>query len=930
MKRATSIRYCASRQNVLNIHHHKHHYPTRHQHHLFHTSTPTRNKQQQQPHERHERHEQTSAETNANNKKYVLSMFPYPSGSLHMGHVRVYTISDVISRAFRMNGHHVLHPMGWDAFGLPAENAAIERGVAPSDWTQLNIRQLKRQLELLDLNIDWENHEISTCSPDYYRWTQWLFLQLFKTGNAYQKESFVNWDPVDQTVLANEQVDAMGRSWRSGALVEKKKLRQWFFAIRKFAPQLLHDLDGLNDWPENVKAMQRAWIGESKGSEFVFKIFDKKGGGDGNGDESVSIKVFTTRPDTIFGVTYLAMAPEHDLVSRLTLDSEKETVTAFVQRLQSMSGTRRTEQAGTSKEGHFLGVYAIHPLTNQKIPVYIADYVISDFAEGCVMGVPAHDTRDYEFAKKHSIKVVQVIKPEENGDDAQQEERENNNEGCYTGSGTLINSGQFDGLSNNEAKQLITDHAEKLGVGAGTLQYRLRDWLVSRQRYWGAPIPIIHCPSCGPVAVPEDQLPVPLPEGIDFKSLKGNPLATAQDWLNVKCPCGKGVDCKRETDTMDTFVDSSWYFLRFTDARNQEKAFDPEVTRKWMNVDYYIGGIEHAVLHLLYSRYIHKFLRSLGYVHDKEPFKKLLTQGMVQGETFKNPETDRYYKPNEIERLADGSVVDKETRTVLKPVWEKMSKSKYNGVDPNDIVSKLGSDVIRLFILFKAPIEKELEWDARQIAGQERFLKKTESLIAAFVNAKSKHQEYQPTRDASFLVELGSLIDQTRRNIFDEQVLNTCISNLHKYSNVLHDVAKHEQELLSEAFETAIIQLSILMAPFAPTFATKMFTSVTQHLPRESEWRREPSVHRHPFPTSQVFSDLVESHVSAQKTVKVTLAFNGKARGEIEIAKDDLTNEDKLKSIITESKEGQKYLQNAKIQKIVVVAARNLVNIVCK
>jgi len=840
-------------------------------------------------------------------------MFPYPSGSLHMGHVRVYTISDVISRAFRMNGHRVLHPMGWDAFGLPAENAAIERGVAPSDWTKWNIGQMKKQLELLDLDVDWDR-EISTCSPEYYKWTQWMFLQLFKTGNAYQKESFVNWDPVDQTVLANEQVDATGRSWRSGAIVEKKKLRQWFFSIRKFAHDLLHDMDELENWPENVKAMQRAWIGESRGAEFVFKIVVP-----GSEQQQHSIKVFTTRPDTLFGVTYLAVAPEHDVVSQITPDSEKESVATFVQRLQSMSGTKRTEQAGTSKEGHFLGVYAIHPLTNQKIPVYIADYVIADFAEGCVMGVPAHDTRDFEFAKKHSIDIVQVIKPLE---DIEGE--------CYTGSGTLVNSGNFDGVSNSEAKKLITEHAKELGVGTETMQYRLRDWLVSRQRYWGAPIPIIHCPSCGPVAVPESDLPVRLPEGIDFKSLKGNPLASAQDWLNVKCPCGKGVSCRRETDTMDTFVDSSWYFLRYTDATNKNQPFDPEVAKKWMNVDFYIGGIEHAVLHLLYSRYIHKFLHSTGYVEDKEPFKRLLTQGMVQGETYKNLETDRYYKPDEIERLPDGTVVDKQTRTVLKAVWEKMSKSKYNGVDPTDIVSKLGSDVVRLFILFKAPIEKELEWDSRQIAGQERFLKKTEALISAFVAAKKNNIEYQPSEDSSYLIELGTLIDQTRRNVFEEQVLNTCISNLHKYSNALQEVAKNDKVYHTEAFEVAIIQLAILMAPFAPGFASQMFTSVTSHLPLDNEWKKTPSVHHHPYPTSKVFQKLVEAHSSIQSTVKVTLAFNGKARGEIEVAKDDLANEDRLKEIISESKEGQKYLADLKIQKIVVVAARNLINVVCK
>jgi leucyl-tRNA synthetase len=844
------------------------------------------------------------------NKKYVLSMFPYPSGNLHMGHVRVYTISDVLSRAFRMNGYRVLHPMGWDAFGLPAENAAIERGIDPATWTKLNINQMKTQLNLLDLNFDWDR-EVVTCSPDYYKWTQWLFLQLLKTGHAYKRESYVNWDPVDQTVLANEQVDATGRSWRSGALVEKKKLNQWYFAIKKFAHDLLHDLDELSEWPESVKMMQRAWIGESKGAEFIFKIKDS----------DLSLKVFTTRPDTIFGVTYLALAPESDLVQQISPINERETVSQFIQRLQSMSGTKRTEHAGISKEGHFLGVYAIHPLTNKLIPVYIADYVIAEFAEGCVMGVPAHDTRDFEFATRHNIDIIQVIEPVDKSE---------SNE-CYIGDGVLINSGDFNGISNLEAKKLIVEYAQKLGFGCETINYKLRDWLVSRQRYWGTPIPIINCPQCGPVPVPENELPVLLPEGLMFQSMKGNPLATADNWLNVKCPCGKGVDCKRETDTMDTFVDSSWYYLRYTDAKNNERVFDPEIAKKWMNVDFYIGGIEHAVLHLLYSRFIYKFLKSQGYVLHKEPFRKLLTQGMVQGETFKDPETDRYYKPDEIQRLEDGTVIDKKSGVILKSVWEKMSKSKYNGVDPTDIVSKHGSDVVRLYILFKAPIEKELEWDPQQIVGQERFLKRTEALANSFADLRRTSTDYRKVSDiSSHLVELSLLIEQTRKNLYDEQVLNTCVSNLHKYTNTLHEMTKNPNVIYTKAFELAIINLSVMMAPFAPSFSDRMFKTLIEHLPSNIEWRKVSSVHDLPFPTSDIFKKLIQEDANEQNSVKITLSFNGKVRGFMEVTKDILQDTEKLKEIISASKEGQKYLPGGvpSIQKIVVVSHRNLVNIV--
>ncbi|EFC47218.1 predicted protein, partial [Naegleria gruberi] len=638
-----------------------------------------------------------------NKKKYVLSMFPYPSGNLHMGHVRVYTISDLIARTHKMLGYNVIHPFGFDAFGLPAENAAIERGVSPADWTHKNIAHMKEQIKALDFDFDWER-EVITCNPEYYKWTQWLFLQLHKKGLAYQQEALVNWDPIDNTVLANEQVDSQGRSWRSGALVERKNLRQWFFKIREFANELLEDADTLENWPINVRTMQKQWIGKSEGAEFSFET-----------TSGSKITVFTTRPDTIYGVTYLAVAPENDkLIAAMVPESDKSRVDAFIKRLSSLTSVKRNEVASNSKEGCYTGVDAIHPITKERIPIYIADYVIADFAEGCVMGVPAHDTRDFEFAQKHSIQVKRVIKPLDDIVDENQ---------CYTEkNGILVNSAQFNGMKIAEATPKIIQFAKEQGFGGPSVQFKLRDWLVSRQRYWGAPIPIIHCPQCGPVPVPEKDLPVLLPTNIEFTGKGPSPLAKVEDWINVKCPCGKGIDCKRDTDTMDTFVDSSWYFHRYTDAKNDKEAFSVEKSDKEMNVDIYIGGIEHAILHLLYSRFIHKFLHSEGYMKHKEPFDTLLTQGMVQGETFKDLDNNKYYKPEEMTRLEDGTVVDKNTLKPLTSVWEKMSKSKYNGVDPEAVVKEFGSDTVRLYILFKAPYDKELMWEQNQILGQQRFL----------------------------------------------------------------------------------------------------------------------------------------------------------------------------------------------------------------
>ncbi|HHP7232226.1 MAG TPA: leucine--tRNA ligase, partial [Xenococcaceae cyanobacterium] len=563
-------------------------------------------------------------------KFYALSMFPYPSGNLHMGHVRNYVITDVIARLKRMQGYRVLHPMGWDAFGLPAENAAIERGIPPAQWTAQNIAQMRSQLQALGLSLDWDR-EVTTCSPDYYQWTQWLFLQFFQAGLAYQKEAAVNWDPVDQTVLANEQVDSEGYSWRSGAKVERKLLKQWFFKITDYAEQLLQDLDQLSGWPDRVKTMQANWIGKSVGAYLEFPIVGRE----------EKIGVFTTRPDTIYGVTYVVLAPEHPLTPQVTTPEQKIAVEDFIQEVASESEIERTAE-DKPKRGIKTGGVAINPFNGAAIPILIADYVLYEYGTGAVMGVPAHDTRDFKFAQENDLPIVTVVAPE-NSDPAELQLQ-----AAYTDPGIMINSGQFDGTPSEVGKTKIIEYAEAQGYGKARIQYRLRDWLISRQRYWGCPIPIIHCPSCGQVPVPDRDLPVELPEQVEFSGKGASPLAKLEDWVNVSCPsCGEPA--KRETDTMDTFIDSSWYYLRYTDAQNSDAVFDKNKVNDWMAVDQYVGGVEHAILHLLYSRFFTKVLRDRGLLSFDEPFKRLLTQGMVQNITYKNPTTGKYIPVTEVD-----------------------------------------------------------------------------------------------------------------------------------------------------------------------------------------------------------------------------------------------------------------------------------------
>ena len=600
-------------------------------------------------------------------KFYALSMFPYPSGKLHMGHVRNYTIGDVISRYKRMNGFNVLQPMGWDAFGLPAENAAIQNSTAPAKWINENINHMRSQLKQLGLSIDWDR-EISTCNVDYYKWEQWLFIQLYKKGLIYKKTSMVNWDPIDKTVLANEQV-VDGKGWRSGAKVERREIPQYFMKITDYADELLEGLDDLDEWPDQVKTMQRNWIGKSSGCEINFEL----------SESNEVIKVFTTRSDTLMGVTYLAIAPEHKISYSLSVGSKK--IKDFIDECQKI-GVSEAEISTAEKRGIFSGLFVKHPITQENVPVWIANYVLINYGEGAIMAVPAHDDRDFEFSQKYQLPIKQVIKS-------------NNYNGtkAYLGTGNLINSNEFDGLSSKESTIAISKKLESLGRGKKKVQFRLRDWGISRQRYWGCPIPMIYCEDCGDIPVNAHDLPVVLPENIKMnESDVGSPLNKIPDFYLCVCPkCGKNA--KRETDTMDTFFESSWYFARYACFDQENKMLDDRVNY-WLPVDYYIGGIEHAILHLLYARFFNKVLSDIGLIKSKEPFIKLLTQGMV---------------------LKDGT---------------KMSKSQGNTVDPQQLIEKYGADTARLFIMFAAPAEQSLDWSDHGIDGAHRFLKRLWNIVS--------------------------------------------------------------------------------------------------------------------------------------------------------------------------------------------------------
>lgn len=845
---------------------------------------------------------------------YALSMFPYPSGNLHMGHVRNYVITDVIARVQRLRGRRVLHPMGWDAFGLPAENAAIERGVDPGDWTDQNIASMRQQLAQLGLSIDWDR-EVATCHSDYYRWTQWLFLQFLESGLAYQKDATVNWDPIDQTVLANEQVDSEGRSWRSGALVEKRKLRQWFLKITDYAQQLLDDLSKLEGWPERVRTMQANWIGRSTGAELQFTVVDAAGN-----DTAERITVFTTRPDTIFGASYVVLAPEHPLVAQLTTAEQEIAVEAFCDLVSRQSEQERTAE-DKPKRGVPIGAQVRNPANGELIPIWIADYVLADYGTGAVMGVPAHDQRDFLFARQYELPVQQVIIPE--GSDEHAFEG-----GAWTEAGVLISSGRFGGLHSGEAKQAITAAAEAEGWGREKVQFRLRDWLISRQRYWGCPIPVIHCDSCGVVPVPAEQLPVELPRNVSLAGKGGSPLAQLESWWQVDCPCC-GQPARRETDTMDTFMCSSWYYLRYSDAHNSRLPFAREAVDRWLPVNQYVGGIEHAILHLLYSRFFTKVLRDRGLLGFDEPFQKLLTQGMVQGITYKNPISGKYIAPADVADPSDPR--DPISGEQLETFFEKMSKSKYNGVDPAQVIERYGADTARMFILFKAPPEKDLEWDDADVEGQFRFLQRIWRLVEAACDrglsltagagnleavraalssgseAEAKGAEQELRRAVHTAIEAIS------EDLDGDYQFNTAVSELMKLSNAMAAHLENSRPLLAcEALRT----LLILLAPFAPHLAEELWTRLGGR--GETEPLQTSSIHGQRWP-------VLDPAALVRDTVPLVIQIKGKVRGSLEVPAD--ADKATLEQLALASEIASKWLEGRPPSRVIVVPGK-LVNLV--
>jgi leucyl-tRNA synthetase len=684
--------------------------------------------------------ENKTFEVNEDSKKekfYCLSMFPYPSGRLHMGHVRNYTIGDVISRFQRMLGKNVLQPIGWDAFGLPAENAALKNKVAPAKWTYENMAYMRQQLKKMGLSYDW-SREIATCHPEYYRWEQWLFIQLFEKGLVYKKNSTVNWDPVDQTVLANEQV-IDGKGWRSGAVVEKKEISQWFMKITDYAEELLQDLDGLKDWPEQVKTMQKNWIGKSKGLEITFK------------NKYQDLSVFTTRPDTLMGVTYVAIAAEHPLVKHAT----NPDVSAFVKECKTVQ-TNEANMETMEKKGIDSGLKCIHPITKEEVPIWIANFVLMSYGTGAVMSVPAHDERDYEFAKKYHLPIKQVIEGE--------------SEGAITQKGKLINSDAFDGLNFEQSFSAIKDKLKD--AGREKINYRLRDWGISRQRYWGCPIPIINCAKCGEVAEKEANLPIKLPEDVKFDGVS-SPIKKMPEFYETQCPkCGGNA--QRETDTFDTFFESSWYFARYTCPDNKEKMLD-ERANYWLEVDQYVGGIEHAILHLLYARFFNKLLRDEGFLKHDEPFKRLLTQGMV---------------------LKDGA---------------KMSKSKGNTVDPEQMIEKYGADTVRLFILFAAPPTQDLEWSDQGLEGANRFINRVYRLTHQFLNISEDNTTEDKVAQKHLKQQTHLALEKVKNDIENRQSFNTAIATMMELSNTISkfsDKSTQGLEILKESLEVMVLCLS--------------------------------------------------------------------------------------------------------------------------
>lgn len=797
-------------------------------------------------------------------KYYALSMFPYPSGKLHMGHVRNYTITDVIARFKKMKGYNVLHPMGWDSFGLPAENAAMKHGANPAKWTDENIAYMTKQLNMLGLSYDWDR-EVATCKPEYYKWTQWLFLQFYKKGLAYKKEAAVNWCNECGTVLANEQV-IDGKCWRCDSVVEKKYLSQWFLKITDYADRLLQDLDKLEGWGDNVKTMQANWIGKSSGAIFNFKVVDAPSG------EEMYVPVYTTRPDTVHGITYLVVAPEYKDIEKLTTAENKDAVEEYRANARKMTEIERLS-TDRPKTGVPLGTHCINPFTGETFPLWTADYALVEYGTGAVMAVPTHDERDFAFAKKYNLPLKVVISP------VDRELNPNEMTNAYTDEGVLVNSNEFNGMNNTEAKKAITQKAVDNGFGEFKTQYRLRDWLISRQRYWGAPIPVVYCDKCGIQPVPENQLPVLLPEDVDFSVVGKSPITTSKTFKDTVCPvCGGHA--VRETDTMDTFICSSWYYLRYADARNSEKPFDKDLVNKWLPVDQYVGGIEHAILHLLYSRFFTKALKDMGLLDFDEPFKNLLTQGMV---------------------LKDGS---------------KMSKSKGNTVDPDEIFENYGADTARLFILSDSPPARDFDWSDAGVEGCYKFLNRVWTLISSNqndINLNYSIPANLPKEDDKLVRIVNIAIKGITNDIETDFQFNTVISKYRELVNSIADWRKSKGELNEDdkqVFSYAVAMLIKLMSP------------VTVHMSEEI-WENlggEGSIHDQPW---------CEYDENLAKLTDFTLVVqvNGKVRDKITV--DESMSKEEMEQTALASERVKEYTNGKSIVKVIVVP-KKLVNIVVK
>lgn len=827
-------------------------------------------------------------------KFYCLSMFPYPSGKLHMGHVRNYTLGDVIARYQRMQGKNVLQPMGWDAFGLPAENAAIDNKTAPAKWTYQNIDYMRQQLKSLGFGYDW-SRELATCDPDYYRWEQWFFTKLYEKGLVYKKNATVNWDPIDQTVLANEQV-IDGRGWRSGALVEQREIPQWFIKITAYADELLHDLDQLDGWPEQVKLMQRNWIGRSEGVEIDFTV----------AGQNTSLTVYTTRPDTLYGVTYMAVAAQHPLAQQVA--QQNPELAAFIETIKNTK-IAEADLATIDKKGMDTGMRVIHPMTGAEIPVWVANFVLMDYGSGAVMAVPAHDQRDWEFATAYQLPIQPVIETTEGNTDI--------TVAAITSKGTTINSGEFSGLSSDEAFHAIANKLEQLGIGRRKVNYRLRDWGVSRQRYWGAPIPMLNLPNGESVPVPEDQLPVVLPEDVIMDGTS-SPLKTNPAWRQTTY---QGQPAEHETDTFDTFMESSWYYARYCSANYQDGMLNPEQANYWLPVDQYIGGIEHAILHLLYARFFHKLLRDAGLVASDEPFKKLLTQGMVLADCYyRIDESGKYtwYSPVDVEivsRNEKGEIVEAILTSDGQPVQHggmtKMSKSKNNGIDPQLMIEKYGADTVRLFMMFAAPPEATLEWSDAGVEGAQRFLRRVWRLVADFVSLadQPRQQNWSALNEAQ--QELRREVHRTIAKVTDDmgrrQHFNTAIAAIMELLNHLQKAplaTELDRGLMAEALDALVLML----APITPHLSEVLWQALGH----------QDDIIFTPWPQ-------VDEAALVKSSVLIVVQVNGKVRSKITVPNE--ATEEQVAQIAFADENVQKFVDGKTIRKQIYVPNK-LFNIV--